>query len=368
MKMLFTSVRIRMGATKAALLAIALIIGACSNRDSRTTVTFWHFWSEPSQRAALDSLIEVFERENPTVDVQATVLSWADGKAKLQVAFNSGTAPDVVHLGGDWFAEFDSAPVFDDLPKTIGNGSRSAQWLVNARALVYDVRRSAGLPVGGLCVSDPHNVIKRVLPLLWLNGSRLYQRLPISGDLTDSLAESIWNVVTTSPTAIRDRSRQLDELLLRGEISSVLTGAWIVAMADKQNNSTLRVRPIPSILNSDVLALTRSSSSKSAALSLLAFLCRYDNARALCISVTDAGFPADLARASQDTVFTRDSLQRGFLRTAQMSFPLVHSAKLLSIEPIIEDMLERCYGAKSKEHVAAYVRSARDQVLRVESH
>ncbi|MFM8771118.1 MAG: extracellular solute-binding protein, partial [Candidatus Kapaibacterium sp.] len=211
---------------------------------------FWHFWSEPSQRAALDSLIDAFERQHPTVDVQQTVLSWADGKAKLQVAFNSGSAPDVIHLGGDWFAEFDDAPLFDELPKSLGNGGRSAQWLVNARALVYDSRSSAGLPIGGLCVSDPHNVIKRVLPLLWLHGSLLYQRLPISRDLTDSLAGAIWNVVASSPHATRDRSRQLDELLLRGEIPSVLTGAWIVDMAHQQRNTALRVRPIPSILNS----------------------------------------------------------------------------------------------------------------------
>lgn len=368
MKLEFISERGLKGAVATALLVLLCFVGACSNRDPRTIVTFWHFWSEPAQRAALDSLIEAFERKNPTIDVQQTVLSWADGKAKLQVAFNSGSAPDVVHLGGDWFAEFDDAPVFDELPQALGNGIRSAQWLVNARALVYDVRHSTGLPIGGFCVSDPHNVIKRILPLLWLNGSRLYQRLPISGDLTDSLAGAIWQVVSSSPTAIRDRSRQLDELLLRGEIGSVLTGAWIVAMAHKQNNSSLRVAPLPSILNSDVLALNKASSSKNAALALISFLCQYGNARAFCMSVSDAGFPADLARASQDSVFTRDQLQRGFLQTALWSVPLVHSKKLLSIEPIIEDMLERCIAAKSMEEVAAHIRNAREQVFRLESH
>lgn len=350
-----------------AYLAVLLLVGACSKRDDRTIVTFWHFWSEPAQRAALDSLIDAFEHQNPTIDVQQTVLSWADGKAKLQVAFNSGSAPDVIHLGGDWFAEFDDAPLFDELPKSLGNGRRSAQWLVNARALVYESRSSLGLPIGGLCVSDPHNVIKRVLPLLWLNGSHIYQRLPISGDLTDSLAAAIWNVVSSSPTAIRDRSRQLDELLLRGEINSVLTGAWIIDMATQQRNTTLRVRPLPSILNSDVLSLNKTSSSKDAGLALIAFLCQYDNAREFCQSVSDAGFPADLARASQDSLFTRNSLQHGFLQTAQLSMPLVHSPKLLGIEPIIEAMLERCYSAKNKEEVVAYVRSAREQVLLAES-
>lgn len=348
--------------------AWCMIMIGCASKDDRQVVTFWHFWSEPAQRTALDALVEAFERQNPTIDVQQTVLSWADGKAKLQVAFNSGSGPDVVHLGGDWFDEFDSAPLFEVIPEEHGNGvDRALRWLVNARALVYDERRSTGLPIGGLCVSDPHNVIKRVLPLLWLNGSRLYQRLPVSGDLNDSLAESIWSLMISSPNAIRDRSRQLDEQLLRGQIGSLLTGAWIVDMARRQNNTSLRVRPMESILNTDLLAYSKTSQTKRAALGLIRFLCQYENARAFCLSVSDAGFPADLWTASQDSVFMRDSLERGFLRTAQISKPLVTSPKLLSIEPIVEDMLERCYGAKSKQEVAAFVRSARQQVLRAES-
>jgi hypothetical protein len=347
----------------------ALTIAGCDRSQDQTVVRFWHFWSEPRQRAVVDSLIAEFERRHPGLQVETTVLSWADGKSKLQLAFNAGTQPDVVHLGGDWFAEFDSADLFEQTSEEHGmdNGNRASRWLVNARALVYDVRRSTGLPIGGLCVSDPHNVIKRVLPLLWLKGSRLYTRLPLSGDLTDSLAETIWEVVTSSPTAIRDRSRQLDEQLLRGQIGSVLTGAWIVDMARQQNNSFLRVLPLPSILNTDVLAISKTSTSKNAARDLVSFLCQYDNSRAFCLSVSDAGFPADLWTASQDSVFLRDSLRRGFLQTAMISMPLVHSAKLLRVEPIIEDMMERCYAANSKEHVIACVRSARQQVLLAES-
>ncbi len=340
----------------------------CRNDDSKTVVRFWHFWSEPAQRASVDSLVRAFERTHPTIDVQQTVLSWADGKAKLQVAFNAGTAPDVVHLGGDWFEEFDSSQLFESMPKENSNGvDRSIRWLVNARAIVYDTRRSTGLPIGGLCVSDPHNVIKRVLPLLWLNGSRLYQRLPISEDLSDSLAVAIWTVVSTSPTAMRDRSRQLDEQLLRGQINSVLTGSWIVDMARRQNNVSLRVLPIVSILNTDILAVSKASQSKKPAFELLMFLCEYERARAFCQTVSDAGFPADLRTASQDSLFMRDSLQRGFLTTATMSLPLVHSPKLLTIEPIVEEMLERCYAAKSQKEVTDVVRAARIRVRLAES-
>jgi hypothetical protein len=49
-----------------------------------------------------------------------------------------------------------------------------------------------------------------------------------------------------------------------------------------------------------------------------------------------------------------------------ISMPLVHSATLLRVEPIVEEMIERCYAANSKEQVEAYVMSAREQVLSAE--
>ena len=81
---------------------------SCTTHDQpeQRSITFWHFWSEPQQRQVLDSLLEEFERLHPTIDVVPSELAWSDGMSKLQLAFNSGTAPDVVHTGLDWFAVF----------------------------------------------------------------------------------------------------------------------------------------------------------------------------------------------------------------------------------------------------------------------
>ena len=351
--------------------SIAVILGfiaGCGSDDTRTVVSFWHFWSEPRQRAVLDSLVESFELDHPNIDVQTTVLSWNDGKSKLQMAFNAGNPPDLIHLGMDWFAEFDGATSFIELPSELATDTkRSNRWLVNARAMVVNTTSSDDATIGGLCVSDPHNVIKRVLPLLWQRGSQLYQRLPISDDLQDTLASALWSILESSPGAIRDRSRKLDELLLRGKISSVLTGTWIIDMASDQHHDSLRVRPMRSILNADVMAIPASTQSRQEAILLLGHLSSYESSRQFCHRVSDAGFPADLDRAIRDPLFNTNTLQKGFLETARLSQPMVHSAKLLSIEPVIETMLERSYGARSREEIRSIVGAARAEVRKLES-
>ena len=196
------------------LFLIVLALTAC-NRESATTTTLrvWHFWSEPKQRAVLDSLVKVFEHQHPTIDVELTELSWNDGKSKLQLAFNAGTQPDVVHLGLDWFAEFDESGVFADLPDSLSTDGRASRWLVNVRANV--IQSTANNQSIGLATSDPHNVVKRCLPYLWrYTNVKLYTRVPIAQDLNVALVDALENIRTSLiPNAIIDRSRQLDEAL-----------------------------------------------------------------------------------------------------------------------------------------------------------
>lgn len=346
------------------IILFAAIIPRCDTPDSRTHVSFWHFWSEPSQRSVLDSLVREFERVNPSIAVDLTELSWADGKAKLQLVFNSGTQPDVIHLGLDWFAEFDEGEVFANIPDSMATDGNSARWVVNVRALVH--RIGAHRLVGGIATSDPHNVIKRVLPFLWQRGSPLYTRTPISRDLNDSLASVLWTFVEETQGVVLARSRQLDEMLLDGTIDGALTGPWIIDMAKNRAINSLRVEPIRSILNADVLAVSRGTKRYSDGLALIRFLTSYSNARAFCVAISDAGFPADLLRAKQDSVFLRDSLVLGFLKTSLISKPLPHSSRLLSIEPVVENMLDECFRAKSRAQITQSVEKASNAVRALE--
>src|SRR5688500_377679 len=137
-----------------ALLFIALLIApGCGDggSDDRAVVTFWHFWSEPAQKAALEKRIKAFEDANPDIKVEMSELSWNDGKTKLLAAFNSNTAPDLIELGSDWIAQFSSAGVLADVgalgakldgfttevaaPGKWENGTFALPWVVDTRVL-----------------------------------------------------------------------------------------------------------------------------------------------------------------------------------------------------------------------------------------
>jgi maltose-binding protein MalE len=196
---------------------------------------------------------------------------------------------------------------------------------------------------------------------------RFLTRLPVAPDMDSALVDAIDRLrVAVVPTALIDRSRQLDEALLRSDIDGVLTGPWIIDMA-RSRGVTLRVTPMPSILNGDVLAISAASNHKDAAAMLIGHLGSYANARAFCMAVSDAGFPADLRRAEADPAFAGDALTVGFLRTAQMSRPLPHSTRMLAIEPVLERMLDRCFRAKDKRAVEQIVSEARREVEALES-
>src|SRR5690348_3950491 len=89
---------------------ICVLFFSCSKEKNdpsgAATITFWNFWSEPSQQTSLQTLVAAFEQQHPGIKVNLTALSWNDGKTKLFAAFNSGTAPDVLELGSDWAAQF----------------------------------------------------------------------------------------------------------------------------------------------------------------------------------------------------------------------------------------------------------------------
>src|SRR5487761_2407862 len=87
----------------------------CNRGITPGVLRFSNFWSEPSERAAMDSLIGGFRREHPEITVEVSELSWADGKMKLMAGFNSQTAPDVLELGSDWVAQFSSSGVLQEL-------------------------------------------------------------------------------------------------------------------------------------------------------------------------------------------------------------------------------------------------------------
>ncbi len=313
---------------------IAIAVGACNQSQHTVTLRLWHFWSEPAQQKAFETLIAEFERAHPAIHVELTPLQWSEGKAKLQIAFSSGDPPDIVHLGSEWVAEF--APVLRRLSDSIASTVRTEfqamgmvgtervalPWTVNARVLF--VHRKLGLPQNcswnefgarirswhkpperygiGLCVSDPHNVLKRTLPLLWACGGSLMASYPFSATCTAETVAALDTLVRMSAVAVVEPSRQLDARLRRGEVGAVLSGVWM--LADSAVLKHYEVMPaIPSvpggsglsILSGDCFAIARTSKYAAAAEELLEYLSRWETAADFCWHIPDAGFPAQSA-------------------------------------------------------------------------
>jgi len=85
---------------------LLLSIPGCSRRqenaDGRTTVTFWHSFVASSV-PAVEELLREFERDNPTIHLNAQYVPTGDGLIqKLVSSVQSGNAPDISWIHSDF--------------------------------------------------------------------------------------------------------------------------------------------------------------------------------------------------------------------------------------------------------------------------
>lgn len=388
---------------------------ACSSPERQTTVRVWHFWSEPLQRTAFHALVDDYERANPGVTIELTELGWSDGKAKLQSAFATGTAPDIVHLGLEWVQEFASAGVLSPLDTTLvvtvpaqlrSSVSRESAvfavpWVMNTRALfvrndVLEKLLGASAADGKLYVPDvqslriacgqvapdarigvqsyePHNVVKKVLPFLWSSGSSIFLRLPFSASVDTLAVAGLEEYCAWARAGIMESSRALDARLGRRELGVWISGMW--NLSDTEITRTYSVMPsfpslahgsVPkgsgsSVLSADCFAVNTRSTVKDAAQSLLRFLCSQPVSLRFCAAVPDAGFPCvrvdrSVADAPGKAVFSRP-LAEAFYAQTLLSVVLPASPIFLQAEEILEqEVTEAAYGRKSPVRALADAR------------
>jgi multiple sugar transport system substrate-binding protein len=245
------------------LIGAAFILSSCAddgakNVNSVRTVRFWQFWSDASQRAVLDSLIDEFERANACT-VEVTNLLWNDGKSKLQAAFNSGAPPDVIELGSDWIAQFSSAGVLRSLasdsagiarfvpyamPPAMWNGKVYAYpWTIDTRVMYVNTTlvptaRDKAVPLGmsdvlvaaratqargkngiGINGADRHRLYKKILPMMWSFGGDIFdaQGRPVINSPQNIQALTMY--ADMSRVGMVETQRQLDAAFWQGNVA-----------------------------------------------------------------------------------------------------------------------------------------------------
>jgi len=89
--------------------------GATDNPNAKTTITFWHGWTAPSEIKAIQDNVDAFEKANPNITVKV-VSGITDDKINQALRAGGSKAPDVVSsFTTDNVGEFCSSHAFVDL-------------------------------------------------------------------------------------------------------------------------------------------------------------------------------------------------------------------------------------------------------------
>ncbi len=368
---------------------------SCNKPQASPTIRLWHFWSEPRQTQVLDSLLRIFEEQHPGVHIEATALQWSDGKAKLQTAFASSSAPDIIHIGLEWVEEFASASVLDSLPDDLLARSiprlhnavklqgkmYALPWTMNCRALFVDGSLGKALSRENLQPSlddyermlknpafqslrvgvnsyEPHNVLKKTLPFLWAGGSRIMTSLPFSSTIDSEAIAALESYASMCKNGRMESSRTLDDALAGHELGLWPSGMWNLASPTTSMNYQVADRWPAwswakdsaltgwSILSADCWALTSSSQHKEACMQLLRFLSSSTVQVQFCRQLPDAGFPAaplfqekKPVDRSDSSVYAANTNIEGFYSQCLRSRPLPSTPYFLDAEAEFEQQI-----------------------------
>lgn len=404
---------------------VACTISSCKPQDTtgRTTITLWHFWSEPRQKQALTALINQFEKIHPTIHVELTDLQWSDGKTKLMLGFNAHTAPDVVHLGFEWMPEFIASGALSPLSDSLAHDTSryfspalqsltsqahiyALPWTMNTRAMVISRKmipnikalleshekllfrknswemlrwmktRSGTAGFWGINSAEPHNVLKKTLPVIWSAGSKLFTSNPLGTTFDSAAVEGLEFYLEMCDGGTQEQSRTLDDKLLQGKIGAWITGQWLLDKAHEIHKDTAFVvlGQIPtshlgfsgySILGGDCLARSSQSTHSREAELLIQFLTSFPQSSAFCKTVSDAGFPADKEVFSPQNMANYNDHQLSFLEQVRNARPLPASPHFLDAERILEEeIMNAVYRKKSAREA---LEAARRRIAEVEN-
>lgn len=387
------------------LFVISLFCLSCGGKkEDPNAIKFWHFWSEPNQKAAIEKLIKQFEVENDC-NVELTELSWNDGKTKLVAAFNSGAAPDVLELGSDWVAQFSANDILSEIdttevdfseyldyslpPAIWGDKYYAIPWIVDTRVLFYnkDLMKKYNLGVMppttyeqllnfsnamnnpelgeygfGTNGSDPHRLYKKILPIMWTFGGGIFDKQGNPTFNSPANMSAVDMYLQLSRAGIIESQRQLDVYFAQGKIGFVFSGSWLAAKI-KQENPMLNygVALMPnfgnrqgiSFLGCEFLAVNKKTQKRDLSLKLIKFLTDGKNALALSQSFAEGGFPA-AKNYFNDSNFKQDAIKMVFASQLKSSQSTPVHPLWLDVEKILEDAVTSTLYGEKNTYTALY--------------
>ncbi|HYM20450.1 MAG TPA: extracellular solute-binding protein [Candidatus Kapabacteria bacterium] len=367
-----------------AILLSSFLCSSCDRGITPGVLRFSNFWSEPGQRAVMDSVIAEFKNENPEIPVEVSELSWGDGKTKLMINFNARTAPDVIEFGSDWVPEFSSSGVLEDISSNDSLRARelttpeyarepgiwksklfAVPWFVDTRVLFINADllvkddsnllgswdgilqagsevKKRGLGNGvGVNSSDAHRLYKKILPQIWSNGGDI---LDSNGNPTFARKENIEALtyyVKQLDAGVLETQKNLDDLFKRGKLAILFSGAWLL---QPLGSATFHWQCVPfpgnnghqgiSFAGGEYLAINSATEMQPQAERLVAFLTRPNIELRLAKAFNI--FPAN-SMLQHDDFYSKRNQGPVFIEQLKNARMTPNHPRWLEIEAILED-------------------------------
>jgi len=370
---------------------VGLLFLSCGGDKNQITLKCWQFWTDPTIKPVIESMVAEYETANPGIKIELTDLTWANGHEKIVVAFSSGTAPDIVELGSDWVAEFTysnqlasmTEAVITDTSNFLGwspgiyNDSIYAfPWILGTRVLYLnrDLMNVAGfdkafIPVNleefkntcmtihneskgifgfGSNAAEKHRLYKKVLPFLWsLDGRIISKNGKYAVFSSDKAYKAIEYYKSLHDScSIVDTQRRLEDAFLEGKIGVIISGDWLLKrIKNEQRNINFFTTLFPgpeypgkSFVGGEYLAVSKSSPYKKEAIDFIKYITNRENQISFC----KANYTANPSNkeATQDPFFNNDPNLQSFVKQLNLSSMPEPTPKWVYIEDIIETSIE----------------------------
>lgn len=378
------------------LCALALSVVFLSGTvHAQTTIEWWQFWTDPTIKPLMDSVVTEFEKANPGVTVKLTDLTWSNGHEKIVIALSSGTGPDILELGSDWIAQFaendqleilsgnlmgDDSAEYDGWSMAAYNGKVYARpWILGTRVLFLnrDMMNKTGfrpdfLPTQWLQLAEiakrannlgkdiygwgsnrpeKHRLYKKFLPFLWSNKGRFFSEDGKFCVISSTFAVNalIFYKKLHDSYGFVGSQREIDDAFLDGKIGAIMSGDWLlkrIALERRKINFSTAPMPGPnflgrSFMGGEFLAINAASSHKKLAAEFMSFVTSPENQLRFCKANLSTNPSSKTAQ--RDDYFKKNEQAMTFIRQLRSSDhpPVIPQWVIIEkeIEAAVEDAL-----------------------------
>ncbi|MBN4072304.1 extracellular solute-binding protein [bacterium AH-315-F03] len=358
------------------------------------TISWWHFWTDPTTKPIIEEIVAEFMTANPNVTVNLTGLTWADGHDKIVIALSSGSGPALIEMGSDWIPEFvdanrladitgnmaESYPEFTGWEPVNNNGHLYGRpWILGTRIMFYntDLLARAGydsnfIPIGlqefrqavykidsldeeifgwGSNAAETHRLYKKFLPFFWSQRASLFSednQYCVLSSMEGGAALQLYKDLHDNCSLV-DKQRRLEDAFLAGKVGAVLSGDWLLKrIRNEKPDFSFTTGMFPgrsttgtSFLGGEYLVINQDSNAKekAAALRLLRFVTSAENQVKFC----EANFTATPSskKATEDAFFTSDPHLQTFIKQLRYAKFPPFEPTWVYIEEEIEKAVER---------------------------